>query len=301
MPRCKLADVSEHDMDLLFLEEFVVSQEFLNLFTAKVGLLDTTVIEIEHSKTHPEYGESDMTVIVEANGTRYGLLIEDKIDAIAMPEQHERYVKRGKYGMSHGDYSKFFVFIVAPEKYLKENAEAQKYPNKISYEECVRYFETDTDRRKAFKLSQINQAINKQKTGYQVIENDAVTKFWRELQKFCEGNFPSLYLSYDGSSKGSSSKWFYFKTPYEKVWIIYKSNAGEVVLEFQDSNIRKKITPLLEKDMILSEVGKSYGVLIHKNKWKISLNESFANSVHIIAEVLEQVTRLVDLVQKSEH
>lgn len=37
MPRCKFADVSEHDMDLLFLEEFVVSQEFLNLFTAKVG------------------------------------------------------------------------------------------------------------------------------------------------------------------------------------------------------------------------------------------------------------------------
>ena len=41
------------------------------------------------------YGESDITVIVESPDKRIGLLIEDKIDAIDMPEQPERYKIRG--------------------------------------------------------------------------------------------------------------------------------------------------------------------------------------------------------------
>ena len=31
IPICKFADISEHDMDMLFLEEFVVSKDFLNI------------------------------------------------------------------------------------------------------------------------------------------------------------------------------------------------------------------------------------------------------------------------------
>ena len=30
MPICKFQDVSEHDMDMLFLEEFVISKDFLS-------------------------------------------------------------------------------------------------------------------------------------------------------------------------------------------------------------------------------------------------------------------------------
>ena len=51
-----------------------------------------------------------------------------------MPEQCSRYEVRGNLGVSNGDYDEFSVFIVAPEKYLNENAEAKKYPNKVSYE-----------------------------------------------------------------------------------------------------------------------------------------------------------------------
>lgn len=72
LPICKFADVSEHDMDMLFLEEFVVSKDFLNIFTSKIGISDANVAEVEHSKMHPEFGESDMTVIIENNGKRHG-------------------------------------------------------------------------------------------------------------------------------------------------------------------------------------------------------------------------------------
>lgn len=105
-----------------------------------------------------------MTVIIEVNGERHGLLIEDKVDAQAMPEQCDRYIKRGGFGVKEGYYSSFHVFIIAPEKYLSENIEAQKYPQKVKYEDCLDYFSRDIDARKSFKLEQIKQAIHKQKT-----------------------------------------------------------------------------------------------------------------------------------------
>ena len=66
-------------------------------------------------------GESDITVIIKSEGKKYGLLIEDKIDAIAMPEQPERYIKRGEKGIKNKDYDAFYSFIVCPEKYYKNN------------------------------------------------------------------------------------------------------------------------------------------------------------------------------------
>ena len=96
MVKCKFSDVSERDMDLLFLEEMASSQEFLNIFLAKIILSNAIVCSIEQSKVDVEYGESDMTVIVEKDGNKYGLLIEDKIDAVAMPNQSGRYTARVK-------------------------------------------------------------------------------------------------------------------------------------------------------------------------------------------------------------
>ena len=66
------------------------------MFTKKAELpdLDYTVREIYLSKADKD-GESDITVIVESPDKRIGLLIDDKIDAIDMPEQAERYKIRG--------------------------------------------------------------------------------------------------------------------------------------------------------------------------------------------------------------
>ena len=65
MINCKFSDVLERDMDLLFLEELASSVEFLNIFLSKIGLENADIIEVEQSKVDMEYGESDMTLIVE--------------------------------------------------------------------------------------------------------------------------------------------------------------------------------------------------------------------------------------------
>lgn len=247
---CKFSNVSERDMDLLFLEEFVVSKEFLNIFISKAGITNAAVVEVEQSKVDAQFGESDMTVIVETEGKRHGLLIEDKIDAIAMPNQYERYIERGEIGVLNGDYNTFDVFIVAPEKYLKENDVAKKYPNKVSYEECEAYFEENIDSRKLFKLFQIRDAIYKQKTGYQVVENKNVTDFWHKYILFQREKYQHLFLTATEGPRGSKAVWPRFNTVIKELYILHKSEVGYVDLTISGAAERLYQLEVLLNDMV---------------------------------------------------
>lgn len=232
MIECFFSDVSEHDMDILFMEEFVCSDVFLSLFSSLVGIYDAKVLSVCSSKTDPLLGESDITVIVESDGCRIGLLIEDKIDAIAMPEQAARYSLRGDKGIKAGEYDRFFVFIIAPRKYLAENSEAQKYPNKVEYETVLAYFESLKDPRSEFKIQQIKYAIDKQKKGYQVDVDYAVTDFWRKYSEQQKNSYPGVFLQYGGDEKGSKATWFRFNTVIPGLYMHHKAEMGYVDMTF---------------------------------------------------------------------
>ena len=126
--------VLERDIDLLMINKFVTDKNILELFLKKINKQDYKVFNIQHSLMDQEDGESDITVIVEKDNHKIGLLIEDKIDAIAMPNQRNRYNARGRKGIDNNQYDEFFVFMIAPNDYLKSNSEAQLYENQISYE-----------------------------------------------------------------------------------------------------------------------------------------------------------------------
>lgn len=231
--KCKFSDVSERDMDLLFLEEFVCSQQFADIFLSRIGMSGAKVVEIEQSKVDVEYGESDMTVIVEYNGRRHALLIEDKIDAIAMPNQSGRYLERGKIGIKNGDYSSFDVFIIAPMKYLEQNAEASKYPYQITYEECLKYYRSLDDARSVFKQQQLEQAIHKQKSGgYTVVVNDQVTDSWEKYIAMKDTEYPYLWLATSGGPKGAKASWPRFNTVIKGLYMYHKTEFGYVDLNF---------------------------------------------------------------------
>ena len=266
MIKCIFSDVSERDMDLLFLEEFVSSEEFLGIFLSKISLENATVFSVEQSKTDVQFGESDMTVIVEKGGIKYGLLIEDKIDAIAMPNQSGRYMDRGELGKKNGDYEQFFVFIVAPESYLQQNDEAKKYHYQVTYEACLRYFRSKEHNRSDFKAQQIEQAIHKQKHGYQVIEHAAVTEFWDKYITYKEQHYPNLWLVSKRGPKGFNSRWPHFNTVHKNIVIYHKSESGYVDMEIPGvadkiSNLEKQLAEQLgnlsARDLVLVKTGKS--------------------------------------------
>ena len=299
---CIFDGISERDMDMLFLEEFVASEEFLKLFTSKMNICDVKVLSVQASKTDIELGESDMTVIVESNCKRIGLLIEDKIDAIAMPDQEQRYVLRGEKGIQQGDYDEFHVFIIAPEKYLSSNIEASKYPNQISYEVILDYFENRNDSRSLFKTQQLKLAIEQQKTGYQPIEDKRVTEFWNRYSQYQKKNHPSLKLVYNNEIKGTKARWPRFNTVNKELCIVHKSNFGYIDLTFDgcanrileiEELLSNTIGDYLSEGYTVNMIGKSAAIRL--NVPVIDFHQPFDEQFQEIKDCFEAIYKMNNL------
>ena len=226
-PVCKYRNVSERDMDLLFMEAFATDPSFLSLFLDKLGLTETAaVLQVERSKIDLGLGESDITVIYQVAGSKRALLIEDKIDAIAMPDQHARYLERGKKGVEAGEYHCFDVFIVCPNRYREGNGEAAKYENYVSYEECRDHFAGREDLLDQLRYQQICQAIETAKPEYKVnINETAVDSFARYL-KYQRTNFPRLKSLNQTKKKKVNGWWPFFEGAGANIYIIHKANKG---------------------------------------------------------------------------
>lgn len=224
--------ISERDMDLMFSESIASDIGFVQLFLEKANIKYNSV-RVEHvelSRTEIDLGETDITVKVNVDGVLHGLLIEDKIDAIAMDKQHERYIKRGNKGVELEEYNIFHIFIVCPEKYYKSNNEAQKYENYISYEECYEFFLQKNDLISRVRSQQLNQAIEKAKKTSQAVLNEKANAFFLKYKTYQEENYPNLDLR---TKENSNGYWTYFATKFgSQIYIYHKILQGYVDLTF---------------------------------------------------------------------
>ena len=293
----KFEKVFERDIDLFILNKFSNDNEFKNIFLNVLGLEGYLVKDFIHSYSD-ENGESDITVILENKDERVGLLIEDKISAIAMPNQYERYLKRGEKLIQAGLFNRFFVFIIAPESYLKENAEASKYDYKISYETILEHIKDDY-----FGTELIKEAISEKKKGYSVIENKTVTNFWDRYYKLVESRYPTLNIHKHKGARGSNALWPIFLTPIDNVQIIHKSNKGYVDLSFPSLaeyyyEVLDIIEEKLDQNMSLQKTGKSLAIRI--NTPVIDFHDDFDKQVEDTIECLEAVNRLIKLIRNID-
>ncbi|MBR3309830.1 MAG: hypothetical protein IKG00_08065 [Lachnospiraceae bacterium] len=295
---CNFNDIAERDMDLLLAEELASSGEFLQIFTDVIKIDDAHVETLYISKTDIQLGESDLTIVINSDGVKSGLLIEDKIDAVAMPDQACRYFKRGEKGVKDNEYDQFFIFIVAPQKYLDLNSEAKKYQYQISYERILEFFEQFVDARSRFKASMIRAGIEKQKRGYQVKKDDAVTEFWDKYDEYQKANYPELKPYYKKGDKGSNAAWPRFNTIYDGLYMYHKTNAGYVDLTFD--RCANKIVTISE---ILAEHLRNYqkeGLSIHKTgkSAALRLNVPVLDMQRSFEEQLESVEACFKAIKK---
>ena len=258
-----LDKIEERDVDFVVMQAFM-KPWFVDFFLAYTGLCGAEVIHIEHSLTDPQFGESDITVIVEGNGTRHGLLIENKIDAKAMPEQQQRYRSRGKKGIQNESYSDFTVFLIAPQAYLDTNEEAGKYPNRISYEEMRELFYKQGD---AFSVAVLERALKKQASGYVVQEVPSITKFWRELYRYSNVSGYEVEMYEGAGAKGGRSTWPQFRVPLKGTALYYKAKFGVVDLQFsgkktEGQRLRQDLEFLRDEDMHWEDTGNSISLRI---------------------------------------
>lgn len=245
--------ITERDMDLLLAQAALTDPGFCRLLIDKTDLMgrEFAVESADISKSDSDLGESDVTIYVNVDGVRYGLLIEDKIDAIAMPDQHGRYVKRGQKAVDAGEYKGVYVFIFCPKKYHENNEEAKLYEHLLTYEECKEYFDRKEDALSKLRSQQLKQALSKAKRTPTNNVNEKANAFLREYIRYQAEYFPSLVLTTGPDKNGW---WTNFRTELGYVGITHKIQEGIVDLTFpraaDKSNQAKMIAEWLRKHVL---------------------------------------------------
>ena len=283
----------ERDMDLLIMEEFIADKIFARIFLDAVGIEGDYIIEeVVHSKTDAELGESDVVIIINLNGNRHAIHIEDKIDAIAMPRQHDRYDMRAQKDISEGEYESYSVLIVAPAKYLEVNKEAKKYANQVKYEQLRDFFAARNDLRSKYKLALIDRAIFDQKNGYQWEANPGVVAFCTAMNNYKKNKYPGL-------PNGTIAWWSGYPTLIPGATIVFKANKGFCDLQFSHTNAQElysRIGSMLSERMNVVQAGKSASVRIAVTP--IWLENRFEDKISEVDEALEALWELYELSKK---
>jgi len=291
--------VFERDIDLYIINKLLNDNNFKNIFLNKINKVDYTVKECIHSYFDND-GESDITVILEKDNKKIAILIEDKIDAIAMPEQRNRYYLRGEKGIKENKYNEYFVFIIAPKDYLNSNSEAQKYEYRISYEEILQFIGVEDIYGKIL----LKTALEEKKKGYSVIEDKKVTLFWQYYYDYVEKYYPKLNIKRYEGPRGANAWWPGFSTPVKNIKIDHKSNRGDIDLKFEGvgeyfSEISEILKNKLDDDMSIVKTGKSMSIRIKVPI--VKFNEDFNDYKSEIKLCLDAVERLQNLLLRIDY
>jgi hypothetical protein len=222
-----------------------------------------------HSVTHPSLGESDLiAVAVSAEGLRHALLIENKVDAPAQPDQALRYRRRGEEGVNSEDWHSFSTCIIAPQKYLGGTGDARQYDVQVAYEwihDQLGSLEVGAGR-SAFRRQMLVQAIEQNRRGYSPKHDERVTAFWRCYWEALQGLFPDLAMP-EPISKPAGSDWIEFRGGLipSGFSILHKLATGTVDLQtpFRASDlgvVAESLSVILHEDMTVEATGKSCSI-----------------------------------------
>ncbi|WP_458460548.1 PD-(D/E)XK nuclease family protein [Paenibacillus sp.] len=284
-----LKSAFERDIDLVLVRAFYEHNDVAKLFLRE----DDEILEIWHSATEL-HGESDLQIIVARDQKRHAILIEDKIDAPAQPNQYERYCERGNRGIEEGRWASYAVYMSAPQKYLDSNAEAQKYhPNQVSYEVIRNALHDDPTSRAIIEI-----ALKRSEGMLPSIIDDAVTAFWDAYYDYYEQNAPHLLLRVNRTKKGPNATWPDFKTILADAKILHKSEQGCVDLQFrgmaeQIDQLGESLKGAIDSNMMICKVGNSAAVRIQVPVMDFS--KEFTSYQKEIAEVFSAINQLNDL------
>lgn len=267
-PSLSVAGVSERDIDLLLLEEFVSSPGFAKWFSGQIGLdekSDLRMISARRSVTQST-GESDLEVVLAGpEGVAIRLLVENKITAAFQPRQAARYQERGRTYREREDCTDYKTVLVAPARYLGDDSSSHGFDACVSYEAVLSWFATSRGlgERGWYKQSLVRSAIDKAVHGYQLVEDAPVTDFWRSYWLLSLRVAPALEMP-EPIGKPSRAGFIYFRpgTLPRGVSIVHKLPHGHLDLQFAHragdlARLRAEVVDALRPGMTIERAGRS--------------------------------------------
>lgn len=297
-PLVSVSGVSERDIDLLLLEEFMASQDFVDWFLGAVGLAGSLELEEATRSATDSIGESDLLLVfLDLEGQRHGLLIENKISASFQPRQAARYKQRASLLRTNSGYASSMTVLVAPMQYLSKTDDKKGFDEVVSYEQIVEWFEESDGTRAAYKVYMLSSAIEKAVKGYLPVEDAAVTRFWAEYWKLSLTVAPELQMR-EPKGKPSSSSFVLFRPVGlpPGVVMVHKMTHGNLDIQFSSlghnlEELIDKYGQSLEEGMYITRAGKS-GV-IRQRVTPVSPSGSFETQEEILNHVLVKAARML--------
>ena len=273
-----ISGVSERDIDLLLLEEFMSSEKFQKIFLqrSKFKKLRLTYIEAKRSVTDST-GESDLEISFKNEDNQvFILMLENKVNASFQKDQLERYIQRGTNYIKNNEVVDFETILVAPKSF--HNNETKGFGFRINYEEIVEYFTncTSIGMRREYKVLLLNSAIEKSTSGYQMEADASVTNFRKEYWKLSLSQAKELYMD-EPTSKPSSSSFIYFRNTDlpKEIDLVHKLTHGYFDLQFKNMGyklniMRDKYSNSLNSNMKIVKAAKSASIRIEVPKLSLA-------------------------------
>lgn len=301
-----IAGVSERDIDLLLLEEFMSSIEFQNLFLKLTNFKNQNLNFIEAQRAVTDTtGESDLEITFQSKeNKKYKLLIENKINASFQKDQRDRYILRGNNYIKLNKIVAFTTILIAPQKYTNNNLAGFDY--RINYETLIHYFQNNKKigKRKNYKILLLQSAIEKATKGYQVKADESVTKFWNDYWYLSLQIVPEFNMK-KPSSKPASSSFVYFRVNHilpKNIDLVHKLTHGYFDLQFKGmgnklNEMRIKYSHLLTKDMQIVQANKSASIRVEVPK--LSLANSLESQKEKVIEAMNKGKKLLKWFEKT--
>jgi hypothetical protein len=293
MSQLIITGIAERDIDLLILEEFFVSPDFVRWFVGEADLPNEAcrVVTLARSVSSST-GESDIELTLKSSEGFYMLLIENKIAAILQPRQAERYRERADCYVREGRCTQCRTVLVAPKGYLGDPSDTLGFDKVVTYEAILDWLESNAivSPRSQFKATLLENALGQGSVTWKLVPDDTITEFWRRYWDLAKALGPELRMPRPGA-KPATSTFIYFH-PHNLprgVKLIHKALHGNVDLQFAGmaNNLdvfQAQYGNLIEPGMVIESASKS-GV-IRINVPEIDPTAPFPDSEPAVREAL---------------
>lgn len=191
--------VEEVMTDLLLCELLGTNTDFVSALCAELGLADVNaVFSVRRSVHETSLGETDVEAIIGIGSERVGLLIENKVRAVLMPDQLNRYRRRGDEGQLKGLWQRYYVAVFSPQSYRSyiPADDALAVDGYIEYEWVQNWLQSDDPAANAFKIHLLAEAIKDARIGYVKKLDTRMTSFHQSVYEIASAEFPELNMGW---------------------------------------------------------------------------------------------------------
>lgn len=300
-----LEAIRERDVDLLLVEEAHCSADFARFLFERAWPANGPIRwtpgvqwSVRHSVSHfdegitpgiddaliARRGETDIEIAfivpVGPSAVRFGLLIENKIDANFTDLQPERYASRARRLVTEGRFDQVRTVLTAPQAYLGAG-KAGKFDGHLPYESIREYFDRlcadgDDDQSGArfrYRSDFMSNAIGQYRREGVTVVHGGVSAFRRTYYERAIALYPWLGIRRPPETgQWAGDAWMDFydafgPRPVVKGNIKHKCNHGKVDLHLSGwtkvrVQVEPALIPLLEPGMELLDAHKSLAVSI---------------------------------------